>query len=204
MIIRSSIFVKSSSQLKECPKPLFPEYAFIGRSNVGKSSLINTLAGKKKLAKTSGTPGKTRLINHYLINDEWYLVDLPGLGYARISQSERKNWMSFISAYLQERKNLLNTFMLVDARIEPQAIDLDFMQELGVNKIPFSIVFTKTDKLKLNELNCNIELYHRHLLFDWEELPRIFITSSETRRGRKEILDHICDLNKVFIPELLK
>jgi GTP-binding protein len=203
MIIRSTEFIKSSPQLKECPKPLFPEYAFVGRSNVGKSSLINMIAGKRRMAKTSCTPGKTRLINHYLINEEWYLVDLPGIGYARISQSERKKWIGFISAYIFERKSLLNTFMLVDSRIEAQPVDLDFMVQLGINKIPFSIVFTKTDKLTKNELNRNTELYRRHLMFDWEELPRIFITSSETKRGRKEILEYISGLNNIFDPKLI-
>jgi GTP-binding protein len=181
-----------------------PEYAFVGRSNVGKSSLINMLMGKKNLAKTSNTPGKTKLINHFLINDEWYLVDLPGMGYAKVSHKERKSWQSYISEYLWARKNLMNTFMLVDLRIAPQAIDLEFMQLLGTREIPFTIVFTKSDKLTKNELNRNLSHYQRILAEGWEALPPIVVTSSETRLGREEILKLIAEMNTIFDPAKMK
>jgi GTP-binding protein len=203
MVIRSAIFVKSSSTSKGLPALMYPEYAFIGRSNVGKSSLINMLTGKKKLAKTSNTPGKTRLINHFLINDAWYLVDLPGTGYAKVSQKERMLWEKLTYTYLEKRKSLLHTFMLVDSRLKPQAIDLELINRLGEKQIPFSLVFTKTDKLTKNELHNSIQDYSRTLLTYWEELPQFFITSAETKKGKTDILNCIGGLNSIFRPELL-
>ena len=195
MHITSAEFITSSSHVKDCPPSVFPEYAFIGRSNVGKSTLINMLAGRKALAKTSVTPGKTQLINHFLINNNWYLVDLPGIGYAKISQSERKNWERLISNYLINRENLLNTFMLVDSRLEPQKIDLEFMDKLAGNEIEFSIVFTKTDKLKPNELIRKTQEYKRILLNNWEQLPVIFLSSAVSKKGREDILHFIEGIN---------
>jgi GTP-binding protein len=204
MIIKSSVFFKSSSHLGDCPDPVLPEYAFIGRSNVGKSSLINLITNKKNLAKISITPGKTQLINHFLINDEWYLVDLPGIGYARVSQQSREKWQLLISDYLLHRKNLMNTFMLIDARIKPQTIDLDFMRELASHRIPFSMLFTKTDKLTFNELNRNLNLYTRTLKSEWTELPHYIITSSVNKTGREEILNYISENNKLFTAGLIR
>lgn len=204
MIIRSATYVKSSSKLKDCPEMLFPEYAFVGRSNVGKSSLINMLTSQRKLAKTSVTPGKTRCINHFLINESWYLVDLPGIGYARVSQKDRQLWRTFIYQYLCGRKNLLHVFVLVDSRLEPQAIDTDLIRQLGTWQIPFSIVFTKTDKLNKKQLADHLRDYKNHLREDWEELPDIFISSSETKSGRDEILNLISKLSSIFDAEKLK
>jgi GTP-binding protein len=195
MHITSAEFIKSSSNVKDCPPADLPEYAFIGRSNVGKSSLINLLAGRKTLAKTSITPGKTQLINHFLINNNWYLVDLPGMGYAKVSQSERQSWERLISNYIINRENLLNTFMLVDSRLEPQKIDLEFMDKLAGNEIEFSIVFTKTDKLKPNELIRKTQEYKRILLNNWEQLPVIFLSSAVSRKGREDILQYIEEIN---------
>jgi GTP-binding protein len=198
MIIKSASFLKSSTGLKNCPPPELPEYAFIGRSNVGKSSLINSLTGRKGLAKTSSTPGKTQHINHFLINENWYLVDLPGIGYARIAHKEQKSWGSMISEFLLKRDTLVNTFMLVDARLSPQRIDLDFMDNMVINAVPFSIVFTKSDKLGKNQLSSQIHAYRERLLEGWEYLPEIFITSSETRTGTTDILDFIDAHNRMF------
>jgi GTP-binding protein len=195
MHITSAEFIKSSSNVNDCPPADLPEYAFIGRSNVGKSSLINLLAGRKTLAKTSITPGKTQLINHFLINNNWYLVDLPGMGYAKVSQSERQSWERLISNYIIKRENLLNTFMLVDSRLEPQKIDLEFMDKLAGNEIEFSIVFTKTDKLKPNELIRKTQEYKRILLNNWEQLPVIFLSSAVSRKGREDILQYIEEIN---------
>ena len=191
MIIQSAEFLTSNSDYRKCPEPVRPEFAFIGRSNVGKSSLINMLVSRKSLAKTSGTPGKTQLINHFTINDSWYLVDLPGYGFAKTSQSNRETWMQMIRNYLLNRKNLLVTFVLIDSRISPQAIDLDFMEWLGNNQLPFVILFTKTDKLTKNELASNQAAYKKKLAQLWDPLPDSFITSSETAHGRDAVLDYI-------------
>lgn len=188
----------SNSKWKECPKPTLPEYAFIGRSNVGKSSLINMLCNNKGLAKTSSTPGKTQLINHFLINENWFLCDLPGYGYAKVSKMDREKWGKMIKQYLHNRENLMNTFVLLDSRIKPMQIDIDFMLELGENEIPFSIIFTKSDKLKVNELAKNIAVYKKEILMHWEELPPYFITSSEKKKGKEEVLEYIDEINTMY------
>ncbi len=198
MLIKSATFVISNNDIKKCPAPVLPEYAFIGRSNVGKSSMINMLTGKKNLAKTSSTPGKTRLINHFLVNDDWYLVDLPGLGFAKISKKEKEHWFKMIQDYLIKRKNLLNTFILVDSRLTPQKTDIDFINFLGEHEIPFSIVFTKADKNTKNELKKNIDQFHKELKKYWDELPIMFTTSSEKKIGKEEILKFIEDTNQIF------
>ncbi|MBN3035985.1 MAG: YihA family ribosome biogenesis GTP-binding protein [Bacteroidales bacterium] len=188
----------SSPDYHNCPAPGMPEYAFIGRSNVGKSSLINMLTGQKELARTSSTPGKTRLINHFLIDENWYLTDLPGYGFARISRSERTQWLGMIRDYLQFRKNLLATFLLVDARLEPQRADTDFIHWMGSNMLPFLIVFTKSDKLSGSKLDSNLSRYRAFLHKTWEELPRIITASSVNGLGKDEILDFIKEANTVF------
>lgn len=198
MEITDARFVVSSANYKDCPKPVFPEYAFIGRSNVGKSSLINMLVGRRKLAKTSATPGKTQLINHFFINNSFYIADLPGLGYAKTSKKDRKEWSVMVRNYLQYRQNLLNTFVLVDSRIPPQGIDLDFTRWLGINQIPFMILFTKTDKLKANQIKKNIQTFKNQFLKDWEEMPMNLLTSSVTKEGRDTILDYIEETNQLF------
>jgi len=202
MLIKSAKFLISSQTHDKCPKANLPEYAFIGRSNVGKSSLINMIAGVKKLAKTSTTPGKTQLINHFLINEEWYLADLPGYGYAKISKETRAKWENMIKGYLLNRENLLTTFILVDSRIEPQQSDLEFMEWMGTNEIPFAIVFTKTDKLSRNELSRNFESYKKELNEIWEELPHTILSSSENKKGKNEILSFIEETNKIFDPSI--
>lgn len=196
MEITSAEFVISNTDVKECPAGTFPEYAFIGRSNVGKSSLINMLTARKGLAMTSATPGKTMLINHFLINKNWYLVDLPGYGYARRGQKGKDQIRTIIEDYILEREQMTNLFLLIDSRLEPQKIDLEFMEWLGENGIPFSIIFTKADKLKSGRLKMNINAYLRELSKQWEELPPYFISSSENRTGRTEILDYIESINK--------
>ena len=196
MIIKDARFISSNNRFEKLPKDNKPEYAFIGRSNVGKSSLINALVQRKGLAKTSSTPGKTIAINHFLVNDQWYLVDLPGYGYAQRSKKSREEWRIMLANYISRRRNLLYTFVLIDSRIEPQNSDLGFMEWLGENGIPFCIVFTKADKLSNAQLTSNIEAYKKRLMEDWEELPPLFITSSETKRGREEILDFIDAQNK--------
>ncbi|MFN8347532.1 MAG: ribosome biogenesis GTP-binding protein YihA/YsxC [Spirosomataceae bacterium] len=196
MKIKTAVFVKSSSQHEQCPKTNRPEYAFIGRSNVGKSSLINALTGFGSLAKISSKPGKTQVINHFLINDSWYLVDLPGYGYAKVAQTERQKWASMIDGYLLNRENLRCTFVLVDSRIEPQKIDLEFMEKLGTNGLPFCIVFTKTDKLTAHQLQKQLENYRLKLLETWQEAPLIFVTSSVAKSGQKELLSNIEEWNK--------
>ena len=198
MIISSALFIKSSKIVSECPKPDLPEYAFIGRSNVGKSSLINMLCSKKGLAKTSGTPGKTQLINHFLINENWYIADLPGYGFAKTSKENRASWEKMITNFLIRRTNLLNTFLLIDSRIDPQAIDLEFINRMGTDQLPFTIVFTKTDKLKQNEIIKNIENFKSALKKNWYELPTMFISSAETKRGKEEILGFIEEINSIF------
>ena len=191
MIIRNAEFVKSSASLKECPKPDLPEYAFVGRSNVGKSSLINMLCMNGSLAKTSATPGKTRLINHYRINDNWYLVDLPGYGYAKVSKNMRRDFDQTLFNYLTKRDSLYCVFVLIDSRIPPQANDMAFLNRIGELRIPFAIVFTKTDKTTQKQLNGNIKAFHSKMLNLYEELPPCFYSSSTTRHGREEILDFI-------------
>jgi GTP-binding protein len=195
MVIRSAVFTKSSQKLEQCPAPTLPEYAFIGRSNVGKSSLINMLMGMKALAKVSGTPGKTQLINHFTINEEWYLVDLPGYGYAKVSKDKREVFSEMITRYILNRDNLHCLFVLIDSRIEPQAIDLTFINWLGINQVPLSLVFTKTDKISSNALNSIIAQFSNELNKQWEELPKIFTCSAVTRIGRTEILNFIGEVN---------
>lgn len=195
MIIKSAEFIVSNSEHSKCPQDGKPEYAFIGRSNVGKSSLINMLTNRKGLAMTSSTPGKTMLINHFLINEQWYLVDLPGYGYARRGKEGREKIRQIIENYVLEREQLINLFVLVDSRHEPQVIDLEFMEWLGENGIPFSIVFTKADKQGPARLQQNIDNYKEKLLESWEELPPVFITSSEKKQGRDELLNYIGSIN---------
>jgi len=196
MEITQSQFVISNSKVDNCPNSQLPEYAFIGRSNVGKSSLINMLTGRKSLAKVSGKPGKTRLINHFLINDKWHLVDLPGYGYAKVSKKEKKVFQKFITDYFKKRKQLVNAFVLIDSRHEPQKIDLEFMEWLGVNAIPFSIIFTKTDKLKPVALEKNISHYKSVLMQSWVELMPTFTSSSVDKTGREDILHYIDIINQ--------
>lgn len=195
MIVKSVEFVKSSAKWQDCPKPTLPEYAFIGRSNVGKSSLINAIMNKKDLAKTSQTPGKTQLINHFIVNQNWFLTDLPGYGYAKVSKSIRKDFEKLITNYILNRKNLITLFVLVDIRHNPQKIDLEFMEWCGENEIPFSIIFTKADKLKPNAIQKNVETYQNKLLEFWEELPEMYITSAEKKEGGEKILEFIGSTN---------
>nr|WP_284046812.1 ribosome biogenesis GTP-binding protein YihA/YsxC [Gelidibacter japonicus] len=196
MIIKSAEFIMSNSEVAKCPKDPLPEYAFIGRSNVGKSSLINMLTNHKNLAKTSGRPGKTQLINHFLINKNWFLVDLPGYGYARVSKTSKKKFQRFITDYFEERQQLVLAFVLVDIRHEAQKIDLEFMQYMGENGIPFSIIFTKADKLKPKAIERNVAAYLEELLKTWEETPKYFITSSSSALGRDEVLNEIDHINQ--------
>lgn len=196
MEITSAEFVISNTDVKKCPGGTFPEYAFIGRSNVGKSSLINMLTGRKGLAMTSATPGKTMLINHFLINKNWYIVDLPGYGYAKRGQKGQEQIQRIIETYILQREQMTCLFVLVDSRHEPQSIDLAFIEWLGENGVPFAIVFTKADKLKGGRINSNIRHYLEKLREQWEELPPHFITSSENRMGRDELLGYIEQINK--------
>jgi len=195
MKIKSADFIISNTDIDKCPKERIPEYAFIGRSNVGKSSLINMLTGRKSLAKTSGKPGKTQLINHFKINDNWFLVDLPGYGYAKVSKKDRSIFAKFIYEYLEKRENLICTFVLVDSRHEPQKIDMLFMEWLGQNQIPFVIVFTKMDKLSSSQLNKNMSKYKAEMLKTWEEIPQTFRSSAESGLGKIEILKFIEQTN---------
>ena len=196
MEIKNAEFTLSAPMVSMCPKDTKPEYAFIGRSNVGKSSLINMLTRNKKLAKTSSTPGKTLLINHFIINKEWYLVDLPGYGFAKRSKKEVARLEQMINGYILQREQLVNVFVLVDVRLEAQKIDLEFIEWLGQSSVPFAIVFTKADKLTQNKVAQNVAAYKKVLSETWEELPPIFITSSESRQGRDEVLQYIEDINK--------
>ena len=196
MIINSAEFVISNVDYKKCPVSKLPEYAFIGRSNVGKSSLINMLTGKKDLAKTSSKPGKTLLINHFIINEQWHLVDLPGYGYAKASKTMRDKLKGIIEGYVLFRQQLTNLFVLVDSRLAPQQIDLEFMEWLGEQEVPFSIVFTKGDKQSNSQLSANVESYKRKLLETWEALPPIFVTSAEKGVGKDAILDYIEQINQ--------
>ena len=196
MKINQAEFVISNTDIRLCPKPVLPEYAFIGRSNVGKSSLINMLTNNKNLAKISSKPGKTQLINHFLINKDWYLVDLPGYGYAKVNHNERDKFQKFISRYMQTRENLTNVFVLIDSRHSPQDIDIDFMMWLGQQGIPFSMIFTKLDKLKKSQVTKAIQLYKNEMLKVWEEMPPYFITSSVTGEGKEELLHYIDEINQ--------
>lgn len=198
MLIKTAEFVVSNSDVTKCPKELLPEYAFIGRSNVGKSSLINMLTARHNLAKTSGRPGKTQLINHFIINKNWFLVDLPGYGYARVSKSAKNKFQKFITNYFENRQQLISAFVLVDIRHKPQKIDLEFMEYLAIKQIPFSIIFTKADKLKPKAIENHVEDYSEELLKTWEELPQYFVTSSTKSLGREEILQFIQETNIQF------
>ncbi len=198
MEIKKATFVVSNSDYRKCPDTKLPEYAFIGRSNVGKSSLINMLTGVKGLAKTSVKPGKTQLINHFLINDKWYLVDLPGYGYARTSKAARSQWQKMIVDYILKREQLASVFVLVDSRIPPQNIDLEFINFLGLNSVPLSIVFTKIDKQKQSEVAATVNRYKQILLETWEELPEMLMTSSVTRYGRDRLLNRIDETNQLL------
>ena len=198
MIVKSADFICSNTQMSKLPPPVKPEYAFIGRSNVGKSSLINMLTGKKGLAKTSQTPGKTQLINHFLINENWYLVDLPGYGYARISKSKKEEWNKYIRNYLEKRENLQCVFVLIDSRLEPQKIDLEFCAALGERGIPFVIAFTKADKQGKVKTDQNVDKFRRAMLTLFEEVPQHFITSAELQTARDEILNFISEINQKF------
>ena len=191
MIVHSAIFIKSSATLAQCPEPSKPEFAFIGRSNVGKSSLINMVTGWSKLAKTSGQPGKTRTINHFIINDEWYLADLPGYGYAKVPVKLRENWVKEVENYIVKRENLVCLFVLLDCRLAPQDSDLLFMEKVGLSQIPFARVFTKTDKLKKSDRENSLKIYDKVMLKRWEELPVTFFSSMVNRTGREEILNFI-------------
>ena len=198
MEIKSAEFVISNTDIKKCPIDEKPEYAFIGRSNVGKSSLINMLTEKKGLAKTSGRPGKTQLINHFIINNEWYLVDLPGYGYAKTSKKNRATWEKFIVDFITKRERLVNVFVLLDSRLEPQKIDLEFMNWCGEKQIPFSMVFTKTDKLSSSALQKNLARYKKEMLKYWAELPPVFVTSSTSAFGREKLLNYIEAINETI------
>lgn len=196
MKITKAEFIQSNKSYQACVKTNKPEYAFIGRSNVGKSSLINMLTGNSKLAKTSARPGKTQLINHFLINDDWYLVDLPGYGWAKISQKERESWDKMVREYLLLRENLKCVFVLIDSRLDPQKIDVDFIRWLGENSVPFLIVFTKADKQSKSKTQANVEKFKKELLKEWEEIPEYIITSSVTNEGQEELLKTIDKINK--------
>lgn len=204
MLVKEARFVVSNSNYKSCPPPIIPEYAFIGRSNVGKSSLINMLSNHKGLAKTSVSPGKTQLINHFLINEEWYLVDLPGYGYAKTSKKSREKWKKMIEDYLVNRENLVFTFVLIDLRIPPQKNDREIIDNFGESQLPLGLVFTKYDKLSRTEAEKNLSIYKKELHKNWEELPPIYVTSSKTTLGRDELLDFIERTNKEVLPSLLK
>jgi len=197
MEVKEAKFVLSNSDYKKCPDVATLEVAFIGRSNVGKSSLINMLCNNKKLAKTSGTPGKTQLINHFLINENWHLVDLPGYGYAKVSKKQRAVFHKMINDYLEKREQLVNTFVLIDSRIKPQQIDIDFLCYLGEQEIPFSIIFTKTDKLKPQELIKNVAAFEDKMFQFWEELPPMFQTSAENKNGKEQVLNYIGEILEV-------
>ena len=201
MTIHSAEYIVSSPQYDMCPPPNKPEFAFIGRSNVGKSSLINMLAANNKLAKTSATPGKTQLINHFVINDEWFLVDLPGYGYAKVSQTQRASWSKMIEHYLRERENLMVVFVLVDGRHDPQKADLEFLRKLGEWGVPFNIVFTKADKTTQRDVAKNAKAFVAEMKKEWEFIPRTFITSAEKFLGRREMLSYIDELNQQYNEE---
>lgn len=194
-LIKSATFIKSSSKVSECPEPTLPEYAFIGRSNVGKSSLINLLTNQNKLAKVSSKPGKTQLINHFLINEEWYLVDLPGYGWAKVSKSQKASWKQMINEYFFQRENLINVFVLIDSRHEPQKNDLEFVDSLGKMGLPISLIFTKVDKKGENKAQSNVALFRKAMKRTWEEVPPHFLSSTVTGLGRDEVLEYIAQIN---------
>ena len=198
--LKEAAFVKSSAQPSECPKPDRPEYAFIGRSNVGKSSLLNMLAGRNSLAKTSSTPGKTQLINHFDVDDTWYLVDLPGFGYAKVSKKDRVKWMKVTKQYLDSRTNLMCVMMLVDSRIPAQKVDLEFMAWMGGVGLPFVLVFTKVDKLNKAERAAFLPAYEQVMLRQWHKMPPLFVTSGNTGEGREEVLRFIASTNRLYQP----
>ena len=198
MLIKNAKFIKSSASYKECPKTNHPEFAFIGRSNVGKSSLINMITNQKKLAKTSNTPGKTQLINHFMVNEHWYLVDLPGYGYAKVSKSSRSKWEKMIRDYFFNSENLACVIVLIDSRVPPQQLDIDFVNMIGEMEMPFVIVYTKTDKLSTNQATKNQTAFEKELLKHWEALPQSFSTSAKTSAGRDELLDFIEETAKVW------
>lgn len=204
MLIKFAEFVKSAEKWQNCPEPNLPEYAFIGRSNVGKSSLINAMMNRKDLAKTSQTPGKTQLINTFIVNESWYLTDLPSYGYAKVSKSTRKDFEKLITNYILNRKNLVNLFILVDSRHTPQKIDLEFIEWCGESGVPFSIVFTKADKMKPNALKDNVEDYKTELLKTWEEVPEMYVTSAEKKEGGEEILKFIGKTNDFLVKNKVK
>jgi GTP-binding protein len=198
MEIRSAKYLISSPKVENCPAPTLPEYAFIGRSNVGKSSLINMITGLTKLAKTSSSPGKTQLINHFIINDTWFMVDLPGYGFAKVSQTQRASWEKMIANYLQKRENLVTVFVLIDSRHNPQKLDLEFLRKLGDWGIPFNMVFTKADKSTQRETAKHVRAFIEEMKKEWEFIPRSFVTSTVKMTGRKEILEYIDELNNEF------
>lgn len=200
MQVKKAIFISSNSDVAQCPEPARPEFAFIGRSNVGKSSLINAFTNQKDLAKVSGKPGKTRLINHFLINDAWYLVDLPGYGYAAVGKKDRVQFQQMALDYIEKRPNLLCTFLLVDIRVEPQQIDFEFMEWLGLKRIPFCIAFTKADKLRPAELEQALIQYRQFILQEWEEMPLAFVTSAESKKGLDELRAFIAETSQSFVP----
>lgn len=202
MPIKTAEFFISSQKISQCPKPDLPEYAFIGRSNVGKSSLINMLTDHKDLAKTSSTPGKTKLINHFLINKSWYLVDLPGYGYAKLSKSVKDKWQKMIEDYLSHRESLMTIFVLIDSRLEPQKIDLKFVEWLGINQIPFSIIFTKLDKINAKQLAENTHKFKNELSEQWEELPAMFLSSAKNEAGKEDIIKYIESTISLFRPNI--
>ena len=199
MKINQATFVKSSSDISQCPEPELPEYAFIGRSNVGKSSLINMICNRKNLAKTSSRPGKTQLINHFLIDEKWYLVDLPGYGWSKVSKRKKADWGRMIEEYILTRKNLACIFVLLDGRLEPQPIDYEFIRWLGENRIPFALVFTKSDKLSKNKFESVKARHIKKLKGEWEEIPPVFVSSAVQRTGKKEILDFIESINRDIV-----
>ena len=198
MIVKSIKYLQSVVEWNKCPPPSLPEYAFIGRSNVGKSSLINMLGNNRNLAKISSHPGKTQTINHFLVNNQWYLVDLPGYGYASISKTLRANWVKMIRDYIVLRENLQLLFVLIDSRIEPQKNDLDFINQLGEMNSPFSIIFTKSDKVSNNKVDENVSAFKQKMLENWEELPPVFISSSKTGKGKDDILNYIDEINNQY------
>ncbi|MBQ4355299.1 MAG: YihA family ribosome biogenesis GTP-binding protein [Bacteroidales bacterium] len=201
MIIHQATYVQSVVDWRKCPDSRLPEYAFIGRSNVGKSSLINMLTGNGSLAKTSSKPGKTQTINHFLIDNSWYLVDLPGYGYAGVSKTMREKWRVMIDEYLMQRPNLQLVFVLVDSRLEPQRNDLDFINRMGAKGIPTAIIFTKTDKISNAQMQRNVQIFKNKLLETWEEVPPCFLSSAENGRGREQICDYIGGLNETYVPQ---
>lgn len=198
MQIKTITYLQSVVDWKKCPTPSLPEYAFIGRSNVGKSSLINMIANNNKLAKISSTPGKTQTINHFLVNSDWYLVDLPGFGYAKISKTMREKWIIMIHDYITHRENLQLIFILIDSRLEPQKNDLEFINKMGDLFVPFALIFTKSDKLSSAQIARNVDLFKKTLSESWDELPPIFVSSSETGLGKEDILDFIESVNKQY------